>query len=208
MIGIITGDVINSKSVEAPVWLNRLKQTLNELGREPETWQIYRGDSFQLEISAAEDSLEKAMFIKAGMKMLKNMDVRLAIGIGEKSHHADRITESNGEAFVNSGEVFEHLRKKKQTMALKTPWPEFDEEFNAGLGLACAIMDRWLPSYAEAMRYTLVHRDLTQEKMGKVMNIAQNTVSERQSRAYKDELLNFEGLFRRKLLQKINSTGG
>jgi hypothetical protein len=203
MIAVITGDVINSKSTAPQLWLQRLRDTLNELGSEPRSWQIYRGDSFQLEIAAPQDALEKAMLIKAGMKILRDIDVRLAIGIGEKSYAADKVTESNGEAFVNSGTLFEQLRKEKITITVKTPWQEFDEEMNISLGLACAIMDRWLPNYAEVMRYTLMNRDLTQKKLGEVMKIAQNTVSDRQSRAYKDELLNFEKLFRKKLMQYI-----
>lgn len=203
MIAVITGDIINSQSIAAHTWLQQLRAVLNELGREPETWQIYRGDSFQLEIPAAATALEKAMLIKASIKMLKDIDVRLAIGIGEKSHASDKVTESNGDAFVHSGTLFERLRKEKQTIAVKTPWPGFDEEINPGLGLACAVMDRWLPNYAEVMRYTLLNGNLTQKELGKVMDIAQNTVSDRQSRAYKDELLNYENLFSKKVIQNI-----
>jgi len=39
--------------------------------------------------------------------------VRMAIGIGGKSYSGDRITESNGEAFINAGEKFEELEKEK-----------------------------------------------------------------------------------------------
>ncbi|MBN1378676.1 MAG: transcriptional regulator [Gammaproteobacteria bacterium] len=203
MIAVITGDVMNSKMSDTRVWLRQLKGVLSELGSEPKNWQIYRGDSFQLEIPDAADALEKAILIKASMKMLKNIDVRLAIGMGAKTYTADKITESNGDAFVNSGTVFEQLRKDKLTMAVKSPWQDFDAEINIGLRLACAIMDRWLPNYAEVMRYTLMNRDLTQKKLGKAISIAQNTVSDRQSRAYKDELLDFEKHFRSKVTQYL-----
>jgi len=206
MIGVITGDIMNSKSVPTPVWLEPLRAMLAELGREPEQWQVYRGDSFQLEVADATSLLEKAMLIKAGIKMLKNLDVRLGLGIGAKSYSANKVTESNGDAFVFSGTVFETLRKEKRTMAVRSPWSYFDEEINVGLSLACAIMDRWLPNYAEVMRFTLLNRELTQEKLGKIMNIAQNTVSDRQSRAFKDELLSFETLFRKKVRRYIELT--
>lgn len=75
-------------------------------------WEIFRGDQFQLEVKNPENSLLVAIQIKALMKSLK-LDVRMSIGIGEKTHNSKKISESNGTAFINSGELFERLKKKK-----------------------------------------------------------------------------------------------
>ena len=205
IIGVITGDVINSKRMAASVWLPRLKKVLNEWGGEPKTWQIYRGDSFQLEIPAPQEALEAAVLIKAGMKTVKGLDVRLAIGIGEKSYTGDKVTESNGEAFVSSGQVFDRLKKQKTNMAIQSPWPTFDEEVNVMLKLALTFMDRWLVNYAEVIVYSLRYRELSQTQLGGKMKIAQNTVSERQARAHKEELLDLLQLFRKKLARQMAS---
>ena len=116
MTGIITGDIINSKKSDPKQWLNALKTILNSYGKSPLTWEIYRGDSFQLEVNP-NLALEACILIKATIKQFENIDVRLAIGIGEKEYHSESITESNGSAFVNSGECFENL--KKTTLAIK-----------------------------------------------------------------------------------------
>ncbi|MCP5273978.1 MAG: transcriptional regulator [Burkholderiales bacterium] len=200
-IAVITGDVISSKTVATEAWLTQLKSVLNGLGQEPQNWQIYRGDSFQLEIASAETVLEAALLIKATLKTVKGIDVRMGIGIGTKSYAATQVTESNGEAFVYSGEAFESLAKQKMTMAIKSPWPEFDEEINVLLKLALTFMDKWLVNYAEVIRASLLHKTLSQKELGAKMHIAQNTVSDRQSRAHKEEVLAFERLFRKKITQ-------
>ena len=200
-IAVITGDVISSKTVATEAWLTRLKRVLGKLGQEPKNWQIYRGDSFQLEIASAEAALEAALLIKASLKTVKGIDVRMGIGIGKKSYTAAQITESNGEAFIYSGEAFESLAKQKVTMAIKSPWPEFDEDINVLLKLALTFMDKWLVNYAEVIRVSLLHKTLSQKELGTKMHIAQNTVSDRQSRAHKEELLAFERLFRKKITQ-------
>jgi hypothetical protein len=196
---VITGDVINSKRMPAPDWLPHLKRELRAWGREPKAWQIYRGDSFQLEIPSVQDSLEAAVLIKAGMKRLKGLDVRLAIGIGEKSHAGEKVTESNGEAFVYSGQVFDRLKKQKVNMAIKSPWDAFDEKINVMLRLALTFMDRWLVNHAEVIALSLRNKELSQKQLGSQLNIAQNTVSDRMARAHREELLAMLGLFRKRL---------
>ena len=108
MTSIITGDIINSKGSSPKAWLPELKTILSHYGSNPVQWEIYRGDSFQLEVTP-DKALEACILIKATIKQFKNLDVRLAIGIGNKTFDSEKITESNGTAFVNSGECFEAL---------------------------------------------------------------------------------------------------
>src|SRR5688572_30345759 len=104
MTGILTGDIIGSrKAVTTENWIVPLQIILNSFGTSPAQWEIYRGDSFQLEINDPEATLEAAILIKSTVKKIKKMDVRIAIGIGEKTFHSDTITSSNGSAFVRSG---------------------------------------------------------------------------------------------------------
>ena len=50
MTSVITGDIINSKNVEPKIWLPLLKDALNFLESDTRLWEIYRGDSFQIEL--------------------------------------------------------------------------------------------------------------------------------------------------------------
>ena len=84
MTSIITGNIINSRFSEAELWMDSLKEILIGIGKNPKEWEIYRRDSFQVEIKDPKETLFRAIQIKATIKCIKNVDVRLSIGIGEK----------------------------------------------------------------------------------------------------------------------------
>ena len=121
MLAIITGDIVDSRSINDPtIWMDPLKELFNKMGETPQNWEIYRGDSFQIEV-APEESLRIALVIKSIIKKLKTkkLDVRIAIGIGEKNFEANYVSESTGEAFVFSGTLLDELKKIKYTWEYK-----------------------------------------------------------------------------------------
>lgn len=204
MISVITGDIINSrKSKEVKTWLNALKSELNEYGQTPKTWEIFRGDSFQLEIKKPEDALLAAIKIKARIKSIEDLNVRLSIGIGKKTYNAARITEANGDAFVRSGSAFEKLRTSRQTIIVESPWKEFDYAINTMLSLACIIIDGWSVTSASFITTVSRNTNLSQKELGKKMKINQSSVSERQKRARHEEIMNMEAYYRNTLIQTI-----
>lgn len=176
-----------------------LKALLTKWGRTPQEWELVWGDFFQVEISPPEEALLRALEIKAVIKKTGSIDVRMSIGIGEKTYVGTRISESNGPAFVNAGEEFETLKKEKITLALKSPWPEVDKEINLYLKLAGTIMDNWSASSAELMEIVLKRPDATQKEIGEMLGIKQNSVSGRWSRANVDEIMEVEQMFRQKV---------
>ena len=108
MTSILTGDIIKSRSIKnSEVWLSILKEALIACSQNTSQWNIYRGDSFQLESSNIAESLKTAIYIKACIKTIKGLDVRIAIGVGEKTFSGNSVVESNGEAFQFSGETLE-----------------------------------------------------------------------------------------------------
>jgi len=185
MVAIITGDIINSTETAPDVWLNVLKKVFNRFGNTPKHWEIYRGDSFQLEVQP-NDALKAAILIKASLKQFKHIDARLAIGIGEKSYDSQNITESNGSAFVNSGQCFEQL--KKTTLALKSPIEVFDSQINLMLELALLVMDYWKPTTSTILKYTLEHPNQNQKTIAKQLEKSQSNISEGLKRGGYDEL--------------------
>jgi hypothetical protein len=204
MTSIITGDIMNSrKLVNQKTWLLPLKKTMNAYGKSPKTWEIFRGDSFQLEIKKPEESFLAAIKIKATIRSIKDLDVRLAIGIGAKSYSADRISESNGEAFIYSGEKFEELKKIKQRLAIRSPWEELDKELNLMISLASIVMNKWSASSAELIALSLEYHSLSQKDLGKKIKRTQSSVSERQTRAHYGEIVELEKFFRNKIIQQL-----
>lgn len=186
MEAILTGDLINSRQVEPSEWMPALKKVLKKYGKEPKNWEIFRGDSFQLN-TKPEDALIVAMLIKAEIKQWKNLDVRIGIGIGEITYQASKITESNGTAFLNSGECFEEL--KKQTLAIKTPNKDLNETLNLMIELASLTIDRWTETAVKLIKLKIENPNLNQKDLANLLNkTAQGSISEGLKRAGYDEI--------------------
>jgi len=204
MTSIITGDIINSRKViDQKTWLTPLKKVLSGYGKSPKNWEIFRGDSFQLEVDDPAGSFLAAIRLKAAVRSIKGLDVRMAIGIGEKTYVASRISESNGEAFINSGEKFEELKKIRQRLAVRTPWPDSDKQLNLMISLASIVMDTWTASSAQMIELSLHHQHLSQKELGKKIGRTQSSVSERQTRAHYAEITELEKFFREHITTQL-----
>lgn len=203
MIAVITGDIINSRTLPV-AWMDTLKNALDGFFDGQPKWEIFRGDSFQVEINAA-DALLNAIYIKACIKTLKKADVRIGIGIGSKSTHATRVTEANGQAFINSGSAFDTLKLNKVNMAIQTPWPKFDEDINLYLRLALIAMDGWGQISAEMVKYSIENQDIKQDEIAEISGRSQSSVSEALKRAHFTEIMELENKYRaevNKLIKK------
>ena len=201
MVSILTGDIINSRSLTTKKWLTVLKSALAASG-EQNTWEIFRGDSFQFQTSPSE-ALLKAIYLKACIKTLKNHDVRIAIGIGEKKFSGAKISESNGEAFILSGEKLDELKKERTTLALQSPWTEFDQEINVSIRLALIAMDSWTPVSAEMVKLSIENAGISQKDLVDITKKSQSTVSEALKRAHFNEILLLDELYRSKINRLI-----
>lgn len=212
MIAVITGDIIDSRTLDnQEKWITPFKELLSSWGDYPKYWELKRGDFFQIEIEKPEEALKKAFEIKALIKKIEPyqnkktspIDVRIAIGIGEKSYSGASISENNGSAYINAGGKFDVLEKENVTMGIKSPWKDFDNEMNLYLKLAGLFMDKWTSSSAEVVEIILNNRNITQEEIGKQLEIKQNSVSGRRNRAHIDEVLEVESRFRTQLKKHI-----
>lgn len=200
MTSVITGDIINSRKQKEPqVWINTLKNALSNLSSDTKYWEIYRGDSFQIEIRDYHSCFTAAIYIKACIQMIKGLDVRLAIGIGNKTYDGNDVTESNGEAFVFSGEIMETLKKEKQNLRIKTKNPDIDKELNLYFKLALITMDNWSVNSAEIVKLSIENPDALQSELGKLIGINQNSISNRQKRAHLEEILELDRMYRHKI---------
>lgn len=203
MKAVITGDIINSRALP-PDWINTLKSSLGNLFGKQIKWEIFRGDSFQVELSA-QDALINAIYIKACIKTLKKADVRIGIGIGKKSVNAAKVTEANGEAYINSGNAFDTLKTNKVNMAITTPWPTVNEELNLFIKLALISMDSWGQISAEMVKYAIENQNTKQDKIAKLAGRSQSSVSEALKRAHFTEIMELEHRYRIQMNQLIKN---
>ncbi|WP_243471479.1 SatD family protein [Winogradskyella sp. MH6] len=202
MTSVITGDIIKSRNIkDQNIWMEQLKYALNMLSSDKSYYEIYRGDSFQYECRDIYDSFKHAVYIKSCIKTIKGLDVRMSIGIGTKNYEGNTVSESNGEAFVYSGETFETLKKEKVNLKVKTKDFVLNEELNLYFKLALIAMDNWTTNSAEIVKLSIENPTMIQVELAKLIGISQDAVSKRQKRAYLDEILELDKLYRQKIDQ-------
>ena len=201
MIAVITGDIVESEDNPPKDWLDILKQGLNLYGKTPNDWEIYRGDEFQLKIKNPKNAMRIALSLKAKMKSETSTDVRMALGIGKEEHKSNKISESNGEAYVFSGRKLDDLKKEKNSMQLKSNFL-WEKEMNLLLKFAMTIADKWTQASAEVMFECLKHPEKTQTELAEKLGIQQNTLSERRKRANVDLFEDLIHLYEEKIQRK------
>ena len=196
MEAVITADIINSREVSPEVWLKTLTKTLQNLGEEYTTWEIYRGDSIQM-ITEPKNALGLAILLKSVVKQTPNLDIRIGIGLGEITYRSEKVTTSNGSAFIHAGEAFDGL--KKNTLAIKSPWQDFDQILNIMLNLATLTMDNWKPAMAEIVNKQLENPESKQIEIAKALQKKQSNVSYSLKKAGYDEILDCIQFYKQKI---------
>lgn len=161
---IIIGDIVDSRRIEAGVWLPVLEEVLQKYSG---TFDIFRGDSFQVDVPV-EKCFEFVFYLKARLKSLGALDVRLGIGVGTVDYVGKKIKSSNGEAFVLAGEAFDSL--KKELLTLRTPWVAYDVPINIMLDLAMELTGRWTVNMAESIAAALAYPNANQQELATILN--------------------------------------
>lgn len=200
MIAIITGDIINSQKSDTEAWLPKLKDLLGTWSETPSNWEVYRGDEFQLKCSV-DEVFHKALLIKSLIKTAENLDVRIAIGIGNEIFRSEKITESNGSAYVNSGRLLTDIKAIGKTLAIQTENDKVNRDLNILFKWAAIDFDNWTAATAEIIHQLLRNSDLTQDELARELNITQSSVSQRLKRANFELLQETDQYFRKKIAE-------
>ena len=200
MIAIITGDIINSQKSDSELWLPKLKGLLQSWSTTPKNWEIYRGDEFQLKCSV-DEVFHKALLIKSLLRSFENLDVRVAIGIGNEVFLSEKITESNGSAYLNSGRLLTDIKSQGKTFAIQTENEKVNQDLNILFKWAAIDFDNWTVATAEIIHQLLRNSELTQDELAKELNITQSSVSQRLKRANFELLQETDLYFRKKITE-------
>lgn len=192
---VITGDIIGSSMIGAgrKRLLFSLKKTFKEIMHEfpevnEEPFEIFRGDSFQSVIKCPEKALLISILIRARLRSLtlsesakfieNKLDARIAIGVGKIDFKADKVIESDGEAFNFSGKLLDEIAKSEQNLKIKTPWQDTNGELEAECYFIDTIINKWTMEQAEAAYLKLLKNE-TQQVMAKKLKISQPAVRKR-----------------------------
>jgi hypothetical protein len=182
IIAIITGDIINSRGHNSTEWMAKLKSCLTQWGDTPSTWEIYRGDEIQLRIQV-KHALFATIQLKALIKSIKGLDIRMGIGVGSETYIGAGVSESNGTAYQRSGRTLEVLKENKVTLMFTSADEEYNRTMNLILKLASDFMDDWSPVSAEMVFLSLSSPNESQQNLAEQLNIKQSAVSQRKKRA-------------------------
>ncbi|MCM4153304.1 hypothetical protein DHD05_17060 [Arenibacter sp. N53] len=198
MIAIITGDIINSDRYEASEWMGILKPYLGLQGETPTDWEIYRGDEFQIR-TTPERALQMAIRIKALIKTINKLDVRMGIGLGSETFVGSSVSQSNGKAYQRSGRIFETLKEQKLNLAIVTGNEDRDNTLNLMLKLALNFMDDWSTVSAQMVSLSLEKPNVSQQEVADQLKIRQSAVSQRLKRARMDLVLDILAYYQENL---------
>ncbi|AWO00382.1 hypothetical protein DLD77_01000 [Chitinophaga alhagiae] len=179
---VITGDVISSSTLKA-TQRKRLQQALDAAfaaaGQQVPGFRAeqFRGDSFQaVLVKQPATALQASLIILAAL-WKKGFRARLAIGTGEISFTSKNIVTSDGSAFRHSGPMLDELKKKNGLLAIVTPHPAVNQEWDIHSQVLSFLAERWSPLQAEAVLEQL--NGLTQAQTAEKLHIRQPAVHQR-----------------------------
>lgn len=210
---IITGDIIDSTrltSAERNAMLADLQSLPVLLASIEKTgFEIFRGDSFQIGVAEAAKSLQAALIIRAFLRSRKiesdnrQLDARLAIGIGNLDYQSDSLSTSDGEAYRLSGRLLDKMEKSRLEIA--TPWQTVNEELKITTAFADEIVSSWTISQSKIALMSL-STDLTHSEIAQKLGVSRQMV-DKSLRASREELIaTYNKRFETLIAAKITET--
>ena len=185
---VLTGDVVAS-SKQPPSALQEIMQRLRKGAEQfsktfPDSvygrLDVYSGDGFQLLMSDLGRSLRAALFLRATVRSYSKakVDTRIAVAwgrINESTLNPDRISESTGAAFTESGRALKGLKSRYRLV-----WQPGQHLTDVGfLKSAVSLLDElaghWTARQAEIIALALL--ELSQEDIALAIGIRQPTVN-------------------------------
>jgi hypothetical protein len=205
IIGIITGDIVNSRSIPVDTkekLYKNIKTFLNKLKQDGwiTSYELFRGDSFQCLLENITHALRVTLMIKCFIKSYlddtltdndnseqKNTskgynqskyDIRLATGIGS-SDFTDKgnLAHSDGEAFYLAGDALDYLKKQPFKMMLVTYDSTFNTTIEPTILLLDAVIEKWTDNQAEAVMYKLLSKK--EDEIAQLLGVSQSAINQR-----------------------------
>ena len=182
---VLTGDIVKSREISPRAQLiETLKEAL-ETAKETHhaEYDLYRGDSFQVVVPSAPAAALVAIIIRSRLishspKSSKTWDARISIGIGGITYRGEKVTDSDGPAFVLSGKSMNELSKKNRRLIIKAPWEQADRSLSLVTRFADDIISNWSRYSAETAFYSLVYKE-SQSILAKRLGKSQSTINSR-----------------------------
>jgi hypothetical protein len=178
LVGVITGDLINSSGLNADQKNNLQVGLSNFLENNRDVLlpiQFYRGDSFQLMVTK-EKAVMIAVIIEAIILSNTGTWARISVGIGTTSKITPgNVLQSEGEAFQLSGHQMDKMKEEGRLMKIAIDSRQFQPILAAAFYLVESIIWNWKPGQATVI--ALIPTCKTQKEIAEKLNITSAAVS-------------------------------
>lgn len=182
---VITGDVVNSRKISDRTDLMEvLESAMHHVVKKfSAKFEIYRGDSFQIDIPNPQEVGTAAILIRSEIiarspSKRDIWDARLSIGVGAREYTAKRVSSSGGQAYELSGTGMDEISNKKDRLIIKTPSNRIDHELDLITRFADDIISNWSHYSAEAVFWALYESE-SQDEIARLLGRSQPTVHTR-----------------------------
>lgn len=178
IIGVITGDVINSSGLSKDQKSSIQTELSNYFDNNPDVLlpiQFYRGDSFQLMVTKEKAALI-AIIIEAIILSTTGTWARMSIGIGTTSKITPgNVLQSEGKAFQLSGHQIDKMKEEGRLLKIAIDSRQFQPILAAMFYLAESIIWNWKPGQASVI--ALIPACKTQKEIAERLNITGAAIS-------------------------------
>ncbi|ANQ52522.1 AsnC family protein [Flammeovirga yaeyamensis] len=209
MIAILTADIVSStKTRDNDLWSSCIEEVMNLPFFEDIRWDIFRGDSFQIELTDPSKSLYLAVLLRVFINAKKELydlkiDVRISIGIGKEGFEGDNVMSSDGQAYKLSGRNFDKFHQSQRRLSIATTWDYDLIGFQESVQLIEHLISNWsFSSFTVAKHYLL---GVTKQKeLAELVGVSQPAIHKRIQKDNLEGLVNYLNWFSQKIILLIN----
>lgn len=178
--GVITGDIVGSQQLSGDEYrtvLAQLERSLVSLcERYAGSFDIFRGDAFQVQLTHPEHSMKVATALRLSLKAGEvSADVRQCVGLGAATNRSSSPNRSSGEAYVLSGNGLDSM--KAERLNVRSASADFDER----LGLLTRFLDVQLMGLtgvqSKVLNCFLLSSDKSHEALASTLNKSRSNVT-------------------------------
>ncbi len=177
MIGVISGDIIKSQKIpkqQYDAMLYQLEQSLRANCNKTTSWDIYRGDAFQLQLDKSEQLVTTAILIYLQLKSA-GYELRQSMALGHIDNPGTSTKTATGSAFTLSGQGLDKMTNQRFTFAIADQ--SVDESFKLNLALVDVLLCKITQKQANALYVYLTHTNNNHAALAKELNTSRENVT-------------------------------
>jgi len=148
----------------------------------------FRGDGWQVLLDRPERAARLALVLQAALRAdLPGLETRIALGFGPVTQMGSHdLSDADGPAFLRAGRALDGMKRGRLLVleAEGSPLP-----LQAAIPLFDALIRRWTPAQAAALRPLLAPNPPQQTDLARTLGIKPQSLSDRLSGAALDQLL-------------------